>query len=180
MTIMNTQDNFGVVAKLLHWIIGVMIITLLCVGFYMTDLVNSAEKFQIYAIHKSFGTIVLDLVVLRMIWRFLNRSPMLPDTVPYLHKIGYKINIFFMYLCMLTMPISGILMTLYFGMDVMVFNIHVIDHFAANENIAHIFRMIHSYTAILFSLIILGHIAFALYHHFIKKDSLLVRIIKNV
>ena len=40
-------------ARLLHWLMAALLIGLLALGFYMSDLPLSPEKLQLYAWHKS-------------------------------------------------------------------------------------------------------------------------------
>lgn len=173
----NTASTYGLISRIFHWVISIMLITMLIVGFYMTEMEISDQKWQIYAMHKSTGTILLVLIILRILWRLISISPDLPNTVGYLEKIGYKIGIKAMYLLMLLMPITGMLMTLYSGRPISVYGLFTIPSFEANKDFAKIFNQIHDYGAIILASAAGLHTLIALYHHFIVKDRLLHRMI---
>lgn len=174
----NTAKTFGLVTRVFHWLVGIMIISMLTVGLYMVDLPNEA-KTELYGMHKATGVIVLCLVVLRLLWRFTNIVPSLPKTMPSWQAVGYKFGITIMYILMFMMPISGVIMTRYSGYDIPVFGLFTIHGFEKNDIIAHNARYIHGLGGYSFVLFITIHSLVALYHHFVDKDRLLMRIIKG-
>lgn len=173
----NTEDSFGFLMRFFHWVVGLMIIALLAVGFYMTGLENSPGKFQLYGMHKSFGVTVLALIVFRLIWRLSNIMPKPLKTMPAWKVTGYRIGVFFMYIFMLAMPISGILMSLYSGYNISIFGLCSISSFGKNLALAKIFHNMHHYAGYGFAAVICMHSFMALYHHFIVKDRALLRMI---
>ncbi|WP_114390221.1 cytochrome b/b6 domain-containing protein [Notoacmeibacter marinus] len=80
MRVFNTVERYGLVAALLHWIMALLILTLLPLGVYMHGLpqVTGAEveqKIWLYSLHKTLGISVLGLAVLRIVWAVFNRRP---------------------------------------------------------------------------------------------------------
>lgn len=173
----NTKDSFGFLMRFFHWLVGAMIIILLAVGFYMTSLENSPDKFELYGMHKAFGVTVLGLVVLRLIWRLSNVMPDPVKEMPAWQVTGYRIGVFFMYIFMFAMPISGICMSLFGGYDISVFGLFTISAFEKNFALAKIFHTMHHYSGYGFATVISVHSFVALYHHFIVKDRALLRMI---
>ena len=173
----NTSSTYGGVSRIFHWVVGLMIIILLCVGFYMTGLEPSDQKWEIYGLHKATGVMVLALVALRFGWRLINIIPDLPKTIPNWQAIGYKFGMKIMYVFMFLMPASGILMSLYSARDIPVYGMFTIKSFELNKELATIFHTIHEYSGIALACIIGFHTLMALYHHFFVKDRLLMRII---
>lgn len=58
MTIKNTENSYGLVKKFLHWIVKVMIVSMIIVGFSMQNIEYPVIKQQIYASHKAIGVMV--------------------------------------------------------------------------------------------------------------------------
>jgi cytochrome b561 len=177
--IKNTNNSFGLMSRILHWLIGFSIIGLLCVGFYMSDLPNSPAKFELYAMHKASGVIILGLVIARLFWRLINIVPNMPKTMPSWQVIGYKTGVFCMYIAMFLMPLSGVTMTLYSGRDLAIFDLITINSSGKLPQIASLAYNIHGICAWAFVFFISMHSLVALYHHFIDKDRLLMRMIKG-
>lgn len=173
----DTISTYGGVTRFFHWFVGVTIIALLCVGFYMTDLDNSPEKWEIYGLHKATGTVILGVIALRLIWRLVNIFPDLPKTMPNWQARIYRIAVKFMYIFMILMPMSGLLMSCYGGHDVSIYGYYTIKAFQANRELATFFHTIHVYSGIILACMIGAHTSFALYHHFFEKDRLLIRMI---
>lgn len=178
MQIKNTQTSYGFVAKLFHWFIAIAIIGLLIVGFNMSSMEASNQKWQLYFLHKSLGVTILILVVLRLTWRLTNTQPDLPFDLPLWQKAASKITHYLLYLLMLVMPLSGIMMSRYGGYEINVFNLFIIPPFAEKKpELGKLFYEIHEISAFILSGLICVHILAGLYHHFIRKDYVLSRML---
>jgi cytochrome b561 len=176
--IKNTSDSYGWLTKVFHWLISFMIITLLIVGFTMASMEPSDQKWQLYAGHKATGVIVLSLVVLRFLWRLVNTQVLLPIDIPAWQKAAARSTHYILYFFMFMMPISGIMMSRLGGHDIDVFGMFTIHALEKNPDIAKLFWQFHGYAAIGFVTMIVLHILAGLYHHFIRKDRVLMRMIK--
>ncbi len=175
----NTADSYGIVSRSLHWIISILIITLLIVGFLMSDMENSNEKFQIYGAHKATGVIVLLLVTFRLLWRLMNSAVLMPADLPnWQQKAAYFTHIA-LYVSMFTMPLSGFLMSVLSGYEVSVYGLFSFAAWEKNTELARLFALVHGYTAFCFVGLITLHFLAALYHHFIRKDGVLLRMLRQ-
>ena len=103
----NTKNSYGSIAKILHWVIGFSIIGLIAVGFTMSSMDPAPEKFELYAIHKAFGVTIFMLIMLRILWRFTNKTVQSANGVPAILQLAAKTGHFLLYIFMLMMPISG-------------------------------------------------------------------------
>ena len=65
MTLKNTDDRWGAVSQLFHWVIVALILVMAYIGLTMGDLPNGPRKINIYALHKSIG-----LTILALGWRY--------------------------------------------------------------------------------------------------------------
>ena len=95
---MNNNIKYTNVAIVLHWLIGIAILFMFVLGWFMTELPKETPKttsFDIFNLglitwgveeeqsqrsfyfnlHKSVGLSLLMLIVLRMYWRFTHRPP---------------------------------------------------------------------------------------------------------
>ena len=68
-------------AMLLHWLLGIALVTLFGVGLYMADLPFSPQRLKLYNWHKWAGVSLLALSLLRLVWRLVHRPPQLPERV---------------------------------------------------------------------------------------------------
>ena len=72
----NSEDAYGWVAILLHWLVAVTIIGLFALGFWMVDLSYYDPWYrQGPDIHRSVGILLFMAMVLRLVWRLLSPPP---------------------------------------------------------------------------------------------------------
>ncbi|PCJ48170.1 MAG: cytochrome B [Gammaproteobacteria bacterium] len=176
MSIKNTNESYGSIAIAIHWLMALIIITLLAVGFTMTGMEDGDEKWGIYAIHKATGLIIIGLAIFRWIWLFINDKPK-PLENWSKADIGLShATKWILMLLMLIMPIAGLIMSLSGGHDVSFFGLFTIEGFAEkNEQLNHFFHEVHEIGGLVFAVVIVLHILAALKHHFYDKDKTLKR-----
>ncbi len=174
----NTSQSYGSYTKSFHWIMGIIIIGIIIAGFIMTSLADSDQKWFIYAQHKAFGMIILVLIPLRLFWRLINPQPKLPKSTPPWQARAANLNILFLYLCMLLMPLSGFIMSSFGGHPISIFTLFTIPAFEKHQ-IAGIMHETHGWLAWGIATSVTLHVLGALYHHFILKDGVLKRMISE-
>jgi len=176
MSLHNTQNAFGGVARAFHWVCAAIVLGLLPLGYYMTQLAPSPSKIGIYDWHKSFGTLVLFLFVLRLGWRAASRQPEgLPTHKPYERALAHATH-FLLYACAILMPLSGWVMSSagefahsFFGL----FNMPRIV--PPSEALLAAGRKVHEITSYTLYGLVGLHFAGALKHHVFDRDATLRR-----
>jgi cytochrome b561 len=175
--IKNTSTQYGNISKAFHWSMSVIILCLLVVGCIMVQMDDGDTKWQIYALHKSFGLIILTLIPLRILWRLINTTPTL-DMVPTWEKHAAKTAHALLYAAMLAMPISGWIMSTasdhipsFFGL------FDVPAPVAASEATATLAGNIHYYVAWTLAGILVLHVGAAIKAHVIDKNTILTRML---
>ncbi len=180
MRLKNTKSSYGAVAKCFHWLMAILIIGLIIVGFVMTDMQGSPDKFRLYGLHKSVGASILLLVLLRLIWKYKNISPELPDSLDSWQKLGAKANHWVLYGLMIAMPLSGWAMSSAAGFSVSVFGWFTLpDIVSADRELFLLFRQAHETIGYLIIITVLLHITAALLHHFYYGDNILSRMLPS-
>ena len=105
--IKNTANTYGVVAKSFHWLLFLMLTFLIVVGNFLASMPKGAEKLQAAGMHKSFGAVVLMLIMLRLLWRLFNETPRLPDDTIAVEAFAAKAMHWGLYVLMFAQPLSG-------------------------------------------------------------------------
>lgn len=178
MSLSNTKSSYGIITKTLHWITALLVLALIAVGYMMESMPPSEQKWDLYAKHKATGVVLLSIILIRIIWRVINVRVQLPQDVPKWQKLAAHANHYILYFLLLLMPSSGILMSLLGGHDINMYGLFTIKSFEVNKELATIFHSTHVFTAIIISSFIALHFLAAMYHHFIRKDGVLMRMIK--
>ena len=73
--------HFALLARLLHWLMALMIIAVLVIGAGMVPSVSERHEWLIH-LHKPLGIAILALVIVRLLVRFSTRQPPLPADLP--------------------------------------------------------------------------------------------------
>ena len=167
-------DSYSNIAKFFHWTIAVLIITNYVLGITLDE-----TQFKYMAIHKQIGLTILFLVLLRIIYHMFAQYPNMANELSVFEKFAAKSGHYVLYILMLSIPIAGILLTQSSGRVLQylgVFNIPAIISPKSDETV-HLIGEFHKYLAHAIIIAASGHAFFALMHHFVKKDSVLLRMI---
>ena len=168
--------KYSLLMRVFHWTTGIMIISLLGFGLWMSNLPNDyPNKFSYYDTHKSLGMILLALVLLRLVNRLLSSVPLLPNNIPKSNAWLSQVSIIALYLCMVAMPIFGYLMSNFAGYQVKIFGTDVPMLFNPNPVLGMFFNQAHRFTGFVLIGLIVLHLMGTLKHYLIDKINLLAR-----
>jgi cytochrome b561 len=168
----NSADRYGLVSILLHWLMALLILAMIGVGAYMTDLDKEDPlRAQLYTMHKEIGVTILVLAVLRILWILASRPPVLPAALQRWEIILAKSTTGLLYLLMLATPIVGFLMTNASGKPVSYFGLFDLPLLIGeNHNLHEILEEVHGFLAFTILALVGLHALGAIKHRFIDKD----------
>ncbi|MCA1798072.1 MAG: cytochrome b [Xanthomonadaceae bacterium] len=170
----DTRERYGSVSRFFHWLMSVLLIwQFLRLGHRINDGEHWIGE-TLVPWHVSIGVTLLVLIVLRMLWvsTQLDKRP-LADPV---HPVAVRTGHFLLYAAMLLMPVTGILYMLGKGYGLKVFGMQLVAR-GTEVSWALPIGELHSPIAWFLLVMVLGHIGIALYHHFIKRDQVLRRML---
>lgn len=177
MSLKNTNDTYGSLAKILHWVIGLAVIALVIVGLTMGDYPDMIKK-DVYFWHKSIGMMMLAAIIFRFGWRLYSKPPASLPSHKTWEKILAKTIHYLFYIALIVMPMSGWLMSDAKGYPVNVANLFTLPHLIEpNDDLGKLFRATHGYAGYVLIGCFFLHVAGALKHHFVDKDSTLKRML---
>lgn len=178
MQLKNTDQRFGLVTRINHWVNAALVIGVIALGIYMVGLPREPATFELYNIHKSLGVLLLALIIWRLVWLKISPNPPLLPSKDWEHKLAHSVR-GLMYLALLIVPLAGWMMSNSAGHGVNFFHLFDLPRIVPESDaILAIVKPIHVITGkfILPTLIVL-HIAGALKHHFVYKDATLKRML---
>jgi cytochrome b561 len=177
MALRNTMDSYGSVAKFFHWLIALLVIGMIIVGFSMGSIEDTSLKSIVYNVHKSTGLTVLVLMVLRLLWRLINPTPQLPATTLVWQKIAARTSHFLLYLVLIIMPLSGWIMSTAAGHPPNFWWIAKINcpWVPLSKPLASFFSEVHTALAFTIATLVVIHFCGAMKHFLIDRDHVLQR-----
>jgi cytochrome b561 len=175
----NTALRWGSLSRLFHWVIVALIITQFVLANMAEGLPLGLAKLATLARHKSVGITILGLAVLRLLWRLYNRnSPPLPANLkPHERGLAHLTH-YGLYLLLFAMPLSGWMMSSAKNYPVSWFGFFTLPNLVQpDEGVFEFMKATHGVLAGTLVVITALHVLAALYHHFMKKDDVLKRML---
>ena len=175
MQLSNSKIQYGLLAKLLHWITFIALIIQVPFGFYLVGLEFSDRRIDLENIHILVGISIFYITLFRLIWKLLNPSP--KEWKSYFKGQAFvaSANHFLLYLTILTITVSGMLKKLYMG-ETLNFIFFKYRFEKDNFILADTYYQIHIYANYLLLALVTLHILAVIVHHFIFKDKILRKI----
>jgi cytochrome b561 len=168
---LTTQLRFAAASRLLHWVMAPMVIAMLFIGVGMAATVSRRYDLLV-SIHRPLGIAILVLCVARIVNRFINPPPDLPDSVPSLQRFAATASHIALYLLMLIMPLVGWGMLSAARYPIVLYGPVRLPPILPHDLILYAWlREFHTVLAYLLFAIVLTHFGAALYHGLIRRDG---------
>ncbi|NJD36062.1 MAG: cytochrome b [Betaproteobacteria bacterium] len=190
----DSVSRYTSIAIILHWLIGLMILCMFALGWYMSELPKDLPKtasldlfglgiytFQpaepmsprtfYFNLHKSVGLTILALVFFRLFWRLTHTVPAMPASMQEWQAKAARLAHKGLYLMMLALPLSGIVMSVYSKYGIAWFGIKLVAGLD-NNPLREQFKEVHEIAGWVFLALIILHASAALKHRFWDKDEI--------
>ncbi|WP_371373199.1 cytochrome b [Thalassotalea aquiviva] len=170
----NIKKIYNLIYRRLHWSIAIIIISLLIAGQQFNWDISNAHRAWGLTAHSTLGILVLCIALLLIVYRFILRAPTPKPNLPLLKLLMAKTVQLCLYGLAIAIPVTGIACALHSEQPVYVLGVFNLSGLQVSiaENF-NTFRNIHTYATQIAIALVLCHAGAALYHHFIKKDSVL-------
>ena len=160
---------FHPLARLLHWLMAILILTMLFVGVSMiADL--SPRHTWLLSLHKAIGLALLLLVLVRIVVRLTLPHPPIPSDLPTAQRLAAGASHLLLYGLMLAMPLIGWAMLSAGGYPRPLQLPALVPH---DLHLYSVLRQAHGVLAYVLFATILIHLGAALVHGFVRRDGVL-------
>jgi len=102
-----SRNEYGVVAKTLHWIIAGLLIAQFAIAWSMPDIGPRTRPDMLINLHLSFGALILLIVLIRLTWRALHPVEPVSGDGPQWQQTVAWITHLALYLLVVTIPVLG-------------------------------------------------------------------------
>ena len=172
------SERYTPTAIALHWLIALLVLTLLPLGLYMSDLPLSPYKLKLYSWHKWAGITVLMLATLRLLWRASHTPPTLSALTPRWQRLTSNAVHILLYVLLFAVPLSGWIMSSAKGVQTVWFGVLPLpDLVGKDKALGELLTTVHETLNYILMGLIITHVAAAIKHHFIDRDATLRRIL---
>lgn len=161
--------KYNLLVRVFHWVgAGLILFAWASVEFELGGSLN---------IHKTVGVSFLIWTILRLINAIIAKKPAPIPTKPW-QTILAKLTHLGLYVCMLAMPILGILTSQAFGYGVQFFGVDLPTLVEKNRDLAKTFELLHTDVVFVSLMCLVGvHVVGAIYHQAVLKDNLMRRML---
>jgi cytochrome b561 len=157
-----------------HWATVLIVLALFATGWLHMRFHDHAIKAIVLQIHRSMGVTIWLVTVLRLVWRLTNAElPPFPATSTEMHRALVKIIEYTLYALLLVQPATGLITTLLRGRQFAIFWWQIPQLMPKNIALWDTFNSAHRVGAWALGLLVAGHAAAALIHHFVLRDDVL-------
>jgi cytochrome b561 len=170
-------QGYSTIAKSLHWIVALCVITIVPVGIMMGRLPDTAFKNNLFEFHKSLGALILMLMTVRLIYRLVKGAPPEPK-IPAFYRFAGNATHWALYVLLIVTPMVAWIGYNAFGVRVPFFGLFELPAIVGkNDALSDTLFAVHRFLGISVGVLIVMHIGAGLFHYFIRKDGVLQRML---
>ena len=178
---MQSVTKYAFSSRILHWLIAVLVLTLIPVGWWMASRaeINLFDNLTntLYAWHKAIGFTLLCLMLVRVIVKVRNGAPAYPGSLPRWQVVAAKSLHHLLYLLLVVTPLLGWAGVSAFPALITLggYDLPAMPFVPQDQALATRLFGIHGVFAITLGVLVTGHIAAAVIHLAIRKDGVFQR-----
>jgi cytochrome b561 len=175
-----TEQGYTLTARVLHWLTAIIVIGMIPGGIYMANAGPGPAKDLLFHLHRSFGVVLLPLVLVRLTYRLGHPPPPLPRDVPPMQRAAAQAVHGALYALLIVQPIIGWVATSAYRAPVPVFWLFELPPiWSVDRAFSERMFLVHRVLGLVIAALASVHIIAALYHHFIRKDAVLTRMVRG-
>jgi cytochrome b561 len=174
---MTDRTQYGVTAKVLHWLVVALLLAQYLIGWLMPDIHRGMQPGDAMTWHVSVGMVILALIVLRLIWRLTHRIAPENSLAPW-QRVSYEALHWMLYVLVLLTTVSGWLFASFRGWAISFFFLTPLP-MLSSENTTALRAINHWHQKFEWTLLILIglHVLAALAHLFVYRDRVMQRML---
>ena len=169
---------YTMTARVLHWIAAVLILLLIPLGVVSANEWGGPLQDSLYDLHRSLGAVLIPIMVVRLIYRWTHPPLPLPSDIAAIQRRAAGVTHGGLYALLLVQPLVGWIATSAYPASVTVFGwLELPPIWFKNRELSDQLFWLHRWIGIAIAGLVIAHVAAALYHHFARRDRVLMRMI---
>lgn len=170
--------GYSAAQKWLHWLMAVLILGMIPMGFTMVDLPDGPDRNWVYELHKSVGMTVFVLAVIRVAVRVARGAPPLPAGMPGWQRAAANLSHAALYVLIVAVPVLGFIGTSMCCSPVKLFNtITVPIALPGGMETGKVVLAVHGIAVFAMAGILVAHVGGALMHAIVQRDGVFQRML---
>jgi cytochrome b561 len=167
-------------ARFLHWLTAAIILVIVPMGIVMANMELGKLGDVLFDIHRSLGFLLLPLAIWRVWYRLTHPVPALPPDIPGYQVLAAEATHWALYALLLAQPVIGWIATSAYGAKISILWLFTLPPiWPQNESVSDAMFALHRWLGFLMAGILVVHIAAACFHHFVRKDNVMTRMVRG-
>jgi cytochrome b561 len=163
-------------ARVLHWFTAVLVLIMIPAGIAMVNVGPGELQNTLFHLHRSIGVLLMPVMLLRLGYRLGHPPPPLPADVPAVQQFAATSVHVALYVLLIVQPIVGWIGTSAFRAPILVFWLFYLPPIWPEDRaFSDQVFVVHRAIGFLIVLLLAAHIGAALFHHFVRRDGVLLR-----
>jgi len=176
----NTSDRYGSLSIAMHWLMVLLLIAVYaCIELRELYPKGSDIREALKTWHYMLGLAVLALVWLRLLFMFSGRTPRIVPQPARWEKLSARLMHIALYVLMIGMPVAGWVILSAAAKPVPFFGLQLPALVSENKALPDAMKEIHETVGTIGYYLVGLHAAAALFHHYIKRDNTLTRMLPH-
>jgi cytochrome b561 len=169
---------YTVTARALHWVTAFVIALMIPLGVIISNDWGGGLQKSLYGLHESIGALLIPLILVRLAYRLMKPPLPLPQDIPALQQFAAQATHLALYALLTAQPLVGWIAISASGAPVTVLNLFTLPLIAPENRVfSEQLSLLHAVIGLSIAGLIAAHIGAALYHHLVRKDRVLMRMI---
>jgi cytochrome b561 len=175
-----TSAAYSLTARTLHWITAVLVLIIIPLGVVIANVWGGRLQDPLYDLHRSIGAVIIPLIIVRLAYRLRHPPLPLPEDIPAIQQRAAHATHWGLYALLIVQPFVGWVATSAYGAPIMVFGLFQLPPIWSQDRaLSDRLFVVHELIGAAIALLATVHIGAALYHHFARKDRVLMRMISG-
>ena len=177
---MRENSLYTLTARTLHWLTASLVLFTLPLGLVIANDWGGPLQDQLYNLHRSIGALLLPIVIARLGYRIGHPPPPLPDDIPAAQQQAAPATHWALYALLTVQPFVGWIATSAYGAPITVFGLFELPPIWPQDRaLSEQLFLVHQVMGAAIAAFATVHIAAALFHHFVRRDGVLIRMISG-
>ena len=174
MELISSHTRYGLVAQTFHWLTVILVVASYVLGEGGPESrIYSAARASDLTLHETFGILIMVVLVLRLLWRIIDRTPEEPPMPRWMLFASRAVH-WVLYAMLVAVPLTAIVGAWYEGHPVLFLGYGEIGPFLTeSHDFGRTITDLHTSLGSFIVWVAGAHAAAALFHHFILRDRVL-------
>jgi cytochrome b561 len=169
---------YTVTARVLHWVTALVIVLMIPLGVIIGNDLGGSLQNSLYSLHESLGALLIPLVLARIGHRLMHPPLRLPQDIPPPQRVAAEVTHVGLYVLLVAQPLVGWIAISASGTPVNVLGLFALPPIAPENRVfSEQLFVLHGLIGFAIAGLVAAHIGAALYHHVVRKDRVLMRMI---